>query len=233
MVMRLLRPLPALCLLVFATLTASPARAQYRNREFGMDFSYMLVQKPPMTDKLGLPLRMGDRGNRLARGLRLGGEASFKLHRDHWWFSSRLDVIDYMFAKPTGDSIDQRAELLAAQQLGFNMGLEGLLGVRYYFLTDRVRPYLQVSMSYQHIFSFGSGASERCTDPTVCAEQGTYGNELMPRRNFLIVHAAPGIEFVVGRDVAVRVLVEYARWLTFRGKGNNVFTGGVGFVLYG
>ena len=223
----------ALSLFALLVLVASPAKAQYRNKSLGFDLSYMGVLKPPITGADGLVLDPGDRGDRITRGIRLGGEGSFKLHRDHWWFTARLDVMSFMYGNPQGDSFNEIAERLAKQKLGFNMGLEGLGGVRYYFFTDRVRPYLQLSLSYLHIFSFGSAASSPCTNDNVCDGTVSFGDALMPRRNFLGLHASPSIEFIVSRDVAIHVILDYARWVVFRGKGNNVFTGGLGVTLYG
>lgn len=224
---------PGLCLFLLTGLFASEAKAQYRNKTLGFDLSYMAITKPGMKDAFGQPLSAGNRGDRLTRGIRLGGEGSFKLHRDHWWFSTRLDLMSLMFAKPRGTSIEEVSEALAAETLGFNMGLEGLVGVRYYFLTDRVRPYLQLGVSYMHIFSFGSANSATCTNATICTEGLSYGDSLMPRRNFVGFHASPSIEFIVARDVALHVILDYARWVVFRGKGNNVFTGGLGVTLFG
>lgn len=224
----------ALCGLVAAlALPSRPAFAQYRNKSLAFDVSYMAFTKPSLTDSSGVAIDEGGRGDRFTRGIRLGGEGAFKLHRDHWWFVPRLNLMALMFGRPQGDSLEEMADRLASDKLGFNLGLEGQAGVRYYFLTDRIRPYLQISLSYLHVWSFGSASSSSCTDTLLCTEADTYVEELMPRRNFMGVHVAPSIEFIVARDVALHVILDYTRWVVFRGVGNNVFTAGLGVTLFG
>ena len=226
-----------LALLVALFLWPLPAWAQYRNHSIGFDFSYLQILKPSVLAG-GALLDPGARGDRLTYGLRLGGEYNVKLHRDHWWLSTRLNLLDVAFRRPGFNNADQAAETLAALNLGFNMGLEGMLGLRYYWLTDRFRPYLQVSLGYMHIFSFGSQASAACADTGgfgLCntANGDTYSDDLMPRRNFMPLHVSPSFEVIVARDVALHFILDYSRWIVFRGRGNNVFTLGFGGTFFG
>jgi hypothetical protein len=232
------------CFLALVALLALPAtaHAQYKNKSFGVDVSYQLITKPNIT--AGRPLQVvprGDRGDRLHDGIRVGGEGSFKLHHDHWWFNTRLDLsfLGYghgLSASPT--SLEGQADLLGSQNMGLNMGVDGQVGVRYYFLTDHFRPYLQGSISYMHIFSFGANASQLCPDSVLCVDatgtnSGSYGDNFMPRTNIFAVHVAPSFEVILRRDLALHVILDYQRWVVFRGKGNNVFTMGAGLTFYG
>ena len=233
-----LRPLLImLCATVGLCVAPSTAQAQYKNKALGFDLAYQLISQPSITTGDGnnlTYLAAGDRGDRLHDAIKLGGEGSFKLHHDHWWFNARADLSLLGFGNPSGDSPDAIADRLAGSSMGTNLGLGALAGVRYYFLTDHFRPYLQLSLSYMHIFSFGSLASATCsfTDSGVC-DGGTYGDEFLPHSNILAVHAAPSFEFIVYRDVALHLIIDYQRWLVFSGQGNNVFTLGGGIIFYG
>ena len=227
---------PLLLLCATLGLMAAPraAQAQYKNKALGFDLSYQLISQPSITASDGSYLAAADRGDRLHDAIKLGGEGSFKLHHDHWWFNARVDLALLGFGRPSGDDPVAVADQLAASSLGTNLGLGALAGVRYYFLTDHFRPYLQLSLSYMHIFSFGSLANATCafTDGGVC-DGGTYEDEFLPHTNILAVHVAPSFEFVVARDVALHLILDYQRWLVFSGQGNNVFTVGGGLIFYG
>lgn len=213
------------------------AHAQYKNKAFGFDFSYLLITQPPLTDGNDRPLPTYKRGDRLHNGLRLGGEGSFKLHHDHWWFSARVGLALLGYGRAKGDSPEAQADRLAGEAMGTNLGVEPMAGVRYYILTDHFRPYIQASLSYLHIFSFGAGASATCADPKAVAsnicQAGTYGDNFMPHTNYLAVHATPGFEVILKRDLGLHIILDYARWLVFSGYGNNVFTFGAGLTFYG
>jgi hypothetical protein len=227
---------------VFALLLAScallttpkAAHAQYKNKAFGLDVSYQLISQPPITDGANDVVPISSRGNRLHDGIRVGGEGSFKMHHDHWWFNTRLDLSFLGYGRPKGDSPEAEADRLAGENLGTNLGVDGQIGVRYYLLTDHFRPYLQASLSYMHIFSFGGGASATCLNPLLCdSSQATYGANFLPHNNIIAVHVAPSFEYIVRRDLGLHIILDYQRWLVFSGKGNNVFTMGAGLTFYG
>ena len=226
------------CVFALVAMLAAPsiAQAQYKNKSFGMDVSYQLISQPPITDSNNNPLPRGSRGNRLNDGIRVGGEGSFKLQHDRWWFNARLDLSFLGYGRTSAQdakgSFEAQADYLGARAMGLNMGLDGQVGVRYYLLTDHFRPYVQAAFSYMHIFSFGANASALCSDGNLCAD-GTYGDNFLPRTNILAVHAAPGAEIILRRDLALHIILDYQRWLVFRGKGNNVFTMGAGLTFYG
>lgn len=212
----------------------SLAQAQYRNRNLGFDFSYMALTKPSAYDRSGIVSSPGGRGNRLSWGLRLGGEYNFKLHRDHWWFDTRFNLMSLSFTRPGLADANQLSQTMGANLLGFNFGIEGLVGLRYVFLTDRFRPYLQLSLGYMHIFSFGSNASASCAvGSELCDGASTNQDALMPRRNIMPLHVSPSIEWILSRDVALHIILDYSRWVVFRGRGNNVFTLGLGLNFFG
>jgi hypothetical protein len=116
------------------------------------------------------------------------------------------------------------------------MGVDGQVGVRYYFMSDHFRPYLQVALGYLHIFSFGANATAPCYED-ICSIYGagssSYADNFMPRNNFLTVHVSPSAEIIVRRDLGLHLILDYQRWVTFRGRGNNVFTFGAGLTFYG
>lgn len=223
-----------LCVSLGLVAVPKQAQAQYKNRSLGFDLSYQLISKPTIYAADGNYLPSSGRGNRLNNGIKLGGEGSFKLHRDHWWFNARIDFSLLGFGRPKGDSDEAISTRVAADALGTMLGVGGLAGVRYYFLTDHFRPYLQLSLSYMHIFPFGPLGSKPCypTDSPLCTG-GTYGQEFLPKTNILAVHATPSFEFIIHRDVALHVILDYQRWVVFSGQGNNVFTVGAGLLFYG
>lgn len=208
------------------------AHAQYKNKSFGLDVAYQLISQPTITDDNNNPLPRGSRGNRLHDGIRVGGEGSFKLHHDRWWFNARLDLSFLGYGRPKGTSFEAQADMLGGSTMGLNLGLDGQVGVRYYLLTDHFRPYVQIAGSYMHIFSFGANASSLCSEPLLCTD-GTYGDNFLPHTNIIAVHAAPGFEVILRRDLALHVILDYQRWLVVRGRGNNVFTMGAGLMFYG
>lgn len=211
------------------------ARAQYKNSAFSLDLGYEFVSRPPLTDPTTgsyvtadhMPLRLG-------HSVRLGGEIDFKLHADHWWFFGRLNGKFYGY-DPSGDpnSIEYQFDKAANDQVGLVFGLEGVLGVRYYFLTDRVRPYLGIGVSYMHLFNF-TNLNNTCTLPTVCINAGgTSGDNFFAHSNIFAPHLQPGVEFIVVRDIAISLQVDLQRWLVINAEGNWVFGGLLGVVFYG
>lgn len=223
------------CFFVFLATAALPrvAHAQYKNKSFGLDVSYQLISQPTITDSNNYPLAVGSRGDRLHDGIRVGGEGSFKLHHDHWWFNARIDMSFLGYGRPRGDSYEAQADRLGGSAMGLNLGIDGQVGVRYYILTDHFRPYVQLAASYMHIFSFGANASSLCGDPVLCADGQTYGANFLPHTNIIALHAAPGAEIILRRDLGLHIVLDYQRWLVVRGLGNNVFTMGAGLTFYG
>jgi hypothetical protein len=214
------------------------AHAQYRNSSIGLDIGYMLITRPTVGDGSGLALASPDsRGNRLARGFRFGGEGNFKLHHDHWWFDARLALNFPTFGNSQAlatNSVDDWSDYNANLYLGTIMGLEGLAGIRYYIWTDHVRPYIQVALSYTHIWTFGSGAGATCDSANdgLCVQSGTMAAEFLPHVNLLGVHVTPGFEFVVVKDFAIHLFFDLERSVNFQAAGNNLITFGLGVMFY-
>lgn len=226
------------CLLVLAVGLLLPglAHAQYKNSAFSLDLGYEFVTRPSLTDsKTGSYVSGDHMPLRLGHSFRLGGEVDFKLHADHWWFFGRLNGKFYGY-DPAGDpnSVEYQFDDVANDQVGVVLGLEGVLGVRYYFLTDRVRPYLGIGVSYMHLFSFTSATSNTCTIATVCINSnGTVGDNFLAHTNIFAPHVQPGVEFIVVRDVAISLQADLQRWLVINADGNWVFGGLLGVVFYG
>lgn len=211
------------------------AHAQYKNTSFGLDAGIFLITKPPLTDTAGQPLPDGRRPIRLANGLRVGGEANFKMHDDHLWFSGRLNSAFLRYGAGTGGSgYEQDFDTQGAKYLGTIVGLEGQAAIRYVILTDRVRPYLQVGVSYMHLFSFTGDAGSDCVNlPDMCTGTTTYGNAFLPHNNILAAHFEPGVEFVIARDVAIHLLFDLQRWVVINADDNNALTIGLGMTFFG
>ena len=212
------------------------AHAQYKNSAFALDIGYETVTRPSLTNSATgallsadhLPLRVG-------HSFRLGGEIDFKLHADHWWFTGRINGKLFGY-DPSGDpnSLEYQYDTAANDQIGVILGLEGVLGVRYYFLTDRIRPYLGIGVSYMHLFSFTSSTSNVCSLAEVClASGGTVGDNFLPHTNIFAPHLQPGVEFILVRDVALSVQADLQRWLIINADGNWVFGAILGVVFYG
>lgn len=219
-------------------MSPSEAHAQYRNSSFGFDLGYMLSTQPSTTDASGNFLTTLDsRPNRLARGFRFGGEGNFKLHHDKWWFDIRLGLEFPTFGSTNLSSTDYNAasDYYASQTLGTIMGLEGMMGVRYYFWTDHVRPYLQLALSYTHLWTFGSGAGSTCDSSlnyNLCSGSGTNAATYLPHVNLMGVHAIPGIEFVVTRDFAIHTIFDFEYAINFQAAGNFQTTLGLGVIFF-
>ena len=150
--------------LVLPIVASSVAQAQYKNSAFGLDVGYWFLTKPsivdpstqqPYTARDQLPLR-------LQGGFRIGGESNFKMDEDHFWFTARVNVgfLQYPSGSAGSTSLDEQFDYNASKTLGTMMGIEGQIGVRYVFLTDRFRPYLQGALSYMRLMSFSSASSD-------------------------------------------------------------------------
>lgn len=224
-------------LLLVAGISAlpSPAAAQYKNSEFGLDVGGWVISTPSVV-KAGQLIEFDKRPMRLSNGLRLGGQANFKLDEDHWWFTSRVSVGFLQFgAGNMGGSIDQQFDFAASDSLGTIFGIEGGLGLRYLFLTDRVRPYIQGSLSYLQLMTFASVAEEYCSTSfcdTYSTQGATNANEFMPHPHVGGLHLQPGIEYLFTRDIGFDFFIDLQHWLIYNTTDNNAVVFGVGLVFF-
>ncbi|RYF04700.1 MAG: hypothetical protein EOO40_10970 [Deltaproteobacteria bacterium] len=238
-----LRSFCGLALLCVAFGLPLPARAQYKNASLALDGAYSLITRPPVTDSNGAYLAIQNMPQRLAYGGRFGAEVNFKLHSDHWWFVARLNVPIYSFSTMGDDQANDPAtyqyDQLADKELGKILGLQMMPGVRYYFFTDRTRPFAQLGISYMHLFSLTGQYSQNCVlGGGLCNDTSTtsalsYGDVFLPASNILSVHGALGVEFLLVRDIALTVTLDYQRWIFFNTTGNDVFTGSLGILFFG
>ncbi len=230
--MRIALWLPLVC--VSAILfVPEDAHAQYKNSAFGLDFGYWALTKPSILDDNNDPLPVNRRPLRFDYGLRLGGESNFKMNSDRWWLTVRVSVGLFDFGGDAEGSEDDRFNSIANDALGKIMGIEGQMGVRYFLATDRIRPYVQVALSYQRLFSFAGQAGDTCIDNLFC-QGGTVTNEaaFLPTQNVSAVHLQPGLELIVERDVALHLFIDVQRWIRFNGPGNWAPVFGVGVNFY-
>jgi hypothetical protein len=221
-----------LLLALASLLPARQASAQYKNKSFGFDLAGWLITKPDITDSDGQVIESADkRPLRLANGARLGGETSFKLDEDHWWATFRVNVAALQFA--AGDKKGD-FDSVAKEKLGTLLGVQGMMGFRYVIFTDKVRPYLQLSLSYLRLFSFASAAGDSCEGVLGLpyCNSGTYQDNFLPHPNVGGVHGVGGVEFIFTRDIAINVFLDFQRWIIFNAADNNSFALGAGIIFY-
>lgn len=215
------------------------AHAQYKNSSFGLDVGGWLITKPSLLDGNGVIKPVNNRPNRLANGIRIGGEVSTKMSEDHWWFSGRVNVGILSYNSAENGSQTALFDSAAQQQLGTILGFQGQVGFRYYILTDRIRPYLGMSFSYMRLFSFTSASSDQCFAGqngiygSVCLGGQSYRDEFLPHPNLLGFHLEPGVEFIIQRDIALRLSADLQKMIVFNAEDNYavVIVGGVVFYL--
>ena len=226
------------CLAVGVVLVwTTPAMAQYRSTSFGFDVGYWLIQKPSITENGKIIASPDNRPLRLSNGWRLGGETNFKMSSDHWWFSGRVNVGILSYPDPTIDSKSTAADKFdheASKALGTLLGVEAGIGVRYIIFTDRVRPYLQLSLSYLRLFTFADAAGADCSGADVvgCTDGSSNSTDYLPHPNVGGIHLQPGLEYVFTRDMAINVFADVQRWLLFNAPGNFGVVVGIGILWF-
>lgn len=223
-------------ILLLAALSPESALAQYKNTSFGADAGYWLVTKPSIVDAdTGEILQPIERPLRLANGFRLGGEVNFKLDADHWWLSNRFNVGFMQYHESqNATEFERQYDRQAKEALGTIMGLQIGIGVRYFFLTDRVRPYVQGGASYMHLLSFRD-MSSNCQIPldAICPGATSNAAAFLPRRNLIIGHLRPGLEVIVARDTAIHLFADLQQWFVINAADNQAIVLGAGLNLYG
>ncbi len=228
-----MRKLLALGVLACWFLAPNEAWAQYKNSAFGLDAGGWLIYKPSVVDGKNNFLPVDKRPLRLESGLRLGGETNFKMDTDHTWFTGRVNASFLQF--PKGDSTgtpDQRFDAAAHETIGTVFGIQGQVGIRYLFLTDRFRPYLQGSLSFLRLMSFSSLAEEGCSDQLVCGSDSNNLTEFLPHPNIGGVHLQPGAEIIFTRDVALHLFLDVQRWILFNAPDNTSVVLGLGILFF-
>ena len=221
--------------MVISYLLPSIANAQYKNQSFGLDAGFGFVTTPSVTSADGDSVVPPDsRSLRLAQSMRLGGESSFKMNSDHWWFSSRLNLAMLSYAPDGTGSTDDLFDQAAEDALGNLFGVEAGIGVRYVFLTDKIRPYMQLSSSYLRLFTFSSQAEDACTDASACGDgiDDTKLTNFLPHANVGKLHLQPGIEILVERDIALHLFVDIEHWFLWNAPDNQSVIVGLGFNFF-
>ena len=225
----------ATCTLVgVSLLIPGEAAAQYKNTAFGLDGAYWLVSKPSILNKNGSIKDLDERPIRLANGFRVGGETNLKMDEDHWWSIFRLNLAFLQYAaNKDGEPNEVLYDQEAKKALGTVFGLQGQIGIRYFVLTDRFRPYLQFGLSYLRLMTFKSVAESDCTVATICGAQGgTNEANFLPHPNVGGAHFQPGVELIFTRDVAIHLYVDLQHWFIFNAADNNALVFGLGVNFY-
>lgn len=208
------------------------AQAQYRNVSFGFDVGGWFISRPSIIDSSNNVFTGDDLPIRPFGGLRIGGESAFKIADEHFWFVPRLNVGMMWFRSGGTNSRTDQFDQNAIDTVGTVLGLQGILGLRYYILTDRIRPYVQLGVSYQRLFGFESKSNDTCTDPVLCPNGETNGDVFLRHRNIGGVHIETGLEMIVVRDFAIRVFADVQRWLVINAADNYSGVLGVGAVFF-
>ena len=212
------------------------ASAQYRNQSFGLDAGGWLLTKPSLVDDTGALLPVDKIPLRLSNGFGLGGETNFKMSQDHWWFSARVrfGFLQYA-ANNLGSAIENEFDRLAKDTLGTLLGIEGGMGIRYMFMTDRVRPYMQFGLSYMRLMTFSSSASSTC-DPNlgdiVCSGDSSNETLFLPHPNVGGVSGQLGVEITMMRNVALHLFSNAGRWLVLNAADNHTVFLGLGIIFF-
>ena len=237
-----MRLIVLLCAVSLATVLGSrTASAQYKNQVFGFDAGGTYgVSIGSIIDSGGNPISPEDRPMRLQLGERFGILFGLKMHSDHWWWINRVNFQFFQFhnpsVSPSGQvNLNDAADALASSSLGTLLGLQGQTGVRYTFLTDRLRPYLQGSLAFMYLFTLKNSANNACAGSSgyTCASGSSYAQEFLPHQAIVSFNIEPGIEFVIRRDLALHVMLDYQRWLFINSPQGNYLTLGLGLTFFG
>ncbi len=212
------------------------AFAQYKNTSFGLDGGYWLISKPTVLNKSGEVLDRDQRPVRLRNGFRFGGETNFKMDADHWWFNGQVHMAFLRHSYQSGtlsgrDKTENDYDRQANKSLGTLFALQAGLGVRYVFLTDRFRPYLQGGLTFTRLFTFAEAAAEPC-GASFCGANGTNADEFLPHRNLGGINLTPGAEIIVTRDIALHLFVNLDHWFVYNAADNNAIAGGLGILFF-
>jgi len=223
-------------------LTPLAANAQYKNTEFGLDVGYWLITKPRVTDSTGQIIANPDqRPLRISNAVRIGGEANFKMDEDHWWFITRVNVAPmWISVSSSDDQASRYYDQAAKDDLGVLLGVQGEIGVRYVVFTDRVRPYIQLGLSYLRIFTFSSLAGTDCgTSAVNCGQtgmgtivSGTVSDNFLPHPNIGGAHLEVGTELVFHRDMAIHIFADFDQWIIWGAPSNQSLILGVGMNFF-
>lgn len=225
----------SLWMLLSFTLLAMPSQAfgQYKNASFGFDTAGWILTLPSALDSDGNVLPLDNRPMRLGMGLRFGGETNWKLSHDNWWFTGRVNVAFMTY--PSGDitgGLQEQYDAAAANTIGTVFGVEAGIGVRYFFLTDRIRPYMQVGTSYMRLFTLSTAAEQVCTGNTCEAGEYTNAENFFGHPNVGALHVQPGLEWVFARDMAFHIYADTQYWIIFNAPDNISVALGLGVNFY-
>ncbi|MEZ4269886.1 MAG: hypothetical protein R3C68_00125 [Myxococcota bacterium] len=139
------------------------AAAQYKNNSFSLDATWMVPVNPfDALDNTGQIVRQIEAPGYDSTAWHLRGKTNLKLDSDRWWFSLGVDLALFQHAQSSGTGNQAAYDGFAKDSLGTIVGFGGEIGVRYFFLTDRIRPYLQTSLSYMRLFPTGELAAAEC-----------------------------------------------------------------------
>ncbi len=221
-----------LLVVVVLWLTPLSAFAQYKNSAFGLSLGTWSISQPSLLDSDGDVHPIDSRPLRINQGLRFSFDSSFKMNDDHWWLNTGATVGLLRFNPQGGAALEEAFDEEANNILGTLMGIEASLGLRYYFLTDRMRPYLQASLSFLRMLTFTDRAEVACELGSLCETDRTNLDNFLPHPNVGAVHLQPGFEWIFTRDIGLNVFIDFQRWLIFNADDNNALVFGIGINLY-
>lgn len=148
----------ASALLVVGLLTVGGrAEAQYKNGQFGFEGGYSFISEDSGLD---------------ANSFILGLRGAYK-GTDHWWFSARAGVGFRGELSPTSQKTVVVFNLMPVD-------------VRYYFMTDRVRPFLALGSTFNFLFNTNLATS------VIWGPQLSAGIEIRLQRDLFLGFQADG-----------------------------------------
>ena len=206
------------------------AFAQYRNNSLTLDAGGGVTLSESSLTKDGAVIADPEkRGNPIKWQGNLGVSYNQKLGHDRWWLSVAFGL-GFFGTGSTGDAatFGERAE----EQVGNTIGLETSMGVRYYFATDRIRPYVQPAMSYTRLFYLVGDVDAPCDTPEDCPDGESNAVAYMPHPNIGSLLGRLGLEWIIDRNFALHFYTESVLWLLPNANDPLTQRGGLGFTAF-
>lgn len=211
-------------------LLPTAAQAQYRNNSLSLDLSGGPTwAESSLVEDGAVISNPNQRGNPVSWQAQVGVTYNQKLGHDSWWLSVGFGM-GFLATGASGAATDFGTR--AIDGIGNTIGLESLMGVRYYLSTDRIRPYLQPAMSYTRLFYLVSDSDAACANPEDCPNGESKAVAYMPHPNIGSILARIGLEWIVERNLALHVYTETAIWLLPNANDPVTQRGALGFTAF-
>ncbi|MCC6810778.1 MAG: hypothetical protein IT381_25340 [Deltaproteobacteria bacterium] len=223
-----MRLLFALACFGLVTAAAEEAQAQYKNSSFGA-YGGAAIILPSNNLDWYKQFAITSNGGRLATGetapqgnpfslanAMFSFEFNFKISLESWFLKTGLNIGFLTVVRDDTAGPFPGAGAGKIAQGGVVFWLEGVFGPRYYFLTDNIRPFLEIGIRL-------AGAAYT-----------TQANDIMPANWKVMpaVYGQFGMEFIVARDIGITILARYSRFIIVNFPGFNMLEGQAGVISY-